>query len=74
MCVCGGGGEKTISLDVLFMLGYTIFFRVSGSHDTTIRVYRRISYLCCQVIRGHTGPVTGLAFDGSHVVSASMDT
>jgi WD40 repeat protein len=50
-----------------------IFFRISGSADCTVRVWRRTSYLCCNVIRGHKMAVNSIAFDGTHVVSASKD-
>ena len=48
---------------------------VSGSADTTMRVWQVATGECCQQLHGHTQAVCGVAFspDGLRVASASLD-
>ncbi|KAJ3087136.1 hypothetical protein HK102_011735 [Quaeritorhiza haematococci] len=46
---------------------------VSGSEDRTIRVWGLETGECLAVLRGHTGTVTCLQFNGTKVISGSTD-
>ena len=48
-------------------------FRISGSHDHTVRVWSRPIFMCTLVLRGHSGPVLSLEADEEYVYSTATD-
>ena len=52
---------------------YNVYFRISGSHDHTVRVWSRPTYMCTLVLRGHSGPVLSLEADEEYVFSTATD-
>eukprot|EP00300_Choanocystis_sp_HF-7_P030091 c3884_g1_i1.p1 GENE.c3884_g1_i1~~c3884_g1_i1.p1 ORF type:complete len:535 (+),score=72.15 c3884_g1_i1:66-1607(+) len=46
---------------------------LTGSFDTTVRVWDRATGECLQVLSGHAGGVTGLVVDQSRRISAALD-
>lgn len=51
--------------------GYIV---VSGSYDTTAKVWSLTDGRCLQTLHGHFSQIYAIAFDGRRVVTGSLDT
>lgn len=47
---------------------------VSGSYDTSARVWSISEGRCLQTLQGHFSQIYAIAFDGKRVVTGSLDT
>jgi F-box and WD-40 domain protein CDC4 len=47
---------------------------VSGSYDTTAKVWSISEGRCIQTLQGHFSQIYAIAFDGRRVVTGSLDT
>uniref|UniRef100_A0A914SJ32 WD_REPEATS_REGION domain-containing protein n=1 Tax=Parascaris equorum TaxID=6256 RepID=A0A914SJ32_PAREQ len=55
------------------MSGYLFYSLVSGSRDTTIRVWDIENGECIRILYGHVAAVRCVQFDGVRIVSGAYD-